>query len=376
MHDVIVLGTGGVGSAAMFHAARRGLKVLGLDRFPPGHDRGSSHGQTRIIRMSYFEHPDYVPLLRSAYRLWDELGEIGGQPLFQRTGLIYFGNPDGAVLKGLGASAHEHGLEVNQIDHEECTQRFPGYRCPDGAETMYEPDAGYLLVEDCVRAQLTEAVQAGAKHLHGADILSWRADGDGFVVETETGIHRASRLVITAGCWTKELLADLNIPLRILRKHLHWYATDDAGYAQSNGCPCFFFEANGGMFYGFPDIDGNGIKVAEHSGGVEIADPLNDSRDEEAEDTARIESFLRDCMPGVSMNRKRRETCFYTMSPDENFIVDRHPEHGNVVFAAGLSGHGFKFTSALGKTLVEMAIDGQTTDDVRFLGLERPGLQG
>lgn len=376
MHDVIVLGTGGVGSAAVFHAAQRGLDVLGLDRFPPGHDRGSSHGQTRMIRMSYFEHPDYVPLLRSAYRLWDELGILVGEQLFHRTGLLYFGDPNGVVMSGLKASAREHELTIDSLTEAECRKRFPAYTAPSRAEILLEPDAGYLLVEDCVKAHLTEAARSGAEHRYGETVLSWTVDHDSVVVRTDQQSYRAQRLIITAGSWTSGFLEELNVPLRILRKHLHWYTVEDDKFTETAGCPCFFYEAEGGMFYGFPDIDGGGLKVAEHSGGAEIADPLTDPREEEPKDTRRIQRFMQTHLPGVSMNRTRHEVCFYTMSPDENFIVDRHPDHPNVSFAAGLSGHGFKFASALGKTLVELVVDGETVDDVGFLGLGRPALSG
>lgn len=326
--------------------------------------------------MSYFEHPDYVPLLRSAYRLWDELGILVGERLFHRTGLLYFGDPNGVVMSGLKASAREHELTIDSLTEAECRKRFPAYTAPSRAEILLEPDAGYLLVEDCVKAHLTEAARSGAEHRYGETVLSWTVDHDSVVVRTDQQSYRAQRLIITAGSWTSGFLEELNVPLRILRKHLHWYTVEDDKFTETAGCPCFFYEAEGGMFYGFPDIDGGGLKVAEHSGGAEIADPLTDPREEEPKDTRRIQRFLQTHLPGVSMNRTRHEVCFYTMSPDENFIVDRHPDHPNVSFAAGLSGHGFKFASALGKTLVELVVDGETVDDVGFLGLGRPALSG
>lgn len=374
MYDAIVIGTGGAGSAALYHLARRGFKALGLDRFPPAHDRGSSHGQTRIIRLSYFEHPDYVPLLRDAYSLWDELSEIWGEHLFHRTGLIYFGDPNGVVIQGLLASAREHGLDMQSLKEAEAARLYPAYAAPKGAAILYEKNAGYLLVEDCVRAHMEEACRLGAKHRHGESVIRWKATGSSVVVSTDQQTYEAERLIVTAGCWTNQLLRELNVPLRLLRKHLHWYAAEPERFREDNGCPCFFHQADGGMFYGVPNIDGGGVKVAEHSGGVEISDPLVDEREEEVEDTRRIESFLQRYLPGVSMTRKRRDVCFYTMSPDENFIVDRHPEHDAVVFAAGLSGHGFKFTSVLGRTLAELAMDGKAEREIGFLGLNRPGL--
>jgi len=375
--DVIVLGTGGVGSAALYHLARRGVNCLGIDRFPPAHDRGSSHGETRMIRMSYFEHADYVPLLRTAYSLWDELGEARGETLFQRTGLAYFGAPGGPVLGGIKASSAKHGLHVELTPHEDSGLRFPGFRPPPGAEVLFEKNAGYLLVEYCVRAHLEEATRLGARHAHGEEIRSWSSANGRVVVETDRNRFEARSLIVTAGCWAESLLSGIGMKLRVLRKHLHWRAADSDAYRQSSGCPCFFFEAEGGYFYGFPDRNGGGVKVAEHSGGVEIQDPLEDPRAEDPDDTARIEKFLRRHLPGVSASRSiRREVCFYTMTPDEHFIVDRHPEHGNVCFAAGLSGHGFKFASILGCALADLATESKTRAPIGFLRLDRPGLKG
>jgi sarcosine oxidase len=373
-YDVIALGTGGVGAAALYHLANRGVRALGLDRFPPGHDRGSSHGESRIIRRSYFEHPDYVPLLESAYTLWDELAAIRGEALFHRTGQIYFGPPDGVVIPGALASAKKHGLDVQQISLREAEKEYPGYSAPEGATAVFERDAGYLLVEDCVRAHLEEAVKLGARHRHGETVQSWSATNSGVVVETDQGQYSAGRLIVAAGCWSSDLLSELGVRLPILRKHMHWYASDSNDYLESTGCPCFFCEVNGGYFYGFPKRGELGIKVAEHSGGREITDPLSDPRELDPSDVDRIETFLAQCLPGVSLRRTRHEVCFYTMSPDEHFIVDRHPEHDSVVFAAGLSGHGFKFTAALGKALAELALDGVASVDLDFLRLGRPGI--
>ena len=228
----------------------------------------------------------------------------------------------------------------------------------------------YLLVEQCVIAHIEQATQRGAEHRHGETVLNWSASERGVRVETDQGQYAAAKLVITAGCWAKDLLADLQIPLRIVRKHLHWYTVSHNQYRASGGCPCYFFEALGGYFYGCPAIGPAGLKVAEHSGGTEITDPLQDPRDPEHEDTRRIEAFLSRHIPGVSAKRVRHERCFYTMTPDEHFIVDRHPDHDSVVFSAGLSGHGFKFTAALGKTLAELVLGQEPSVDAEFLRLD------
>lgn len=374
MYDVIVIGIGGVGSAALYALASRGVKVLGLDRFPPGHDRGSSHGQTRIIRRSYFEHPDYVPLLNSAYTLWDELCRVRSSPLLTRTGIVYVGPPDSVVIGGVRDSANRHQINVEELTTTELSARFPGFAAAEQSAVLYEPDAGYLLVEDCVKAFAEQATGLGASLSCGETVLSWSAHETGVVVETDSRRYEASRLVITAGCWSRQLLAELNMSLRILRKHLHWYAANDLRYEQTASCPCFFYEALDGFFYGFPSHAGSGLKVAEHSGGQEITDPLLDDRHPDPADTQRVETFLQRFLSGVSSQRLRHDVCFYTMTPDGHFIVDHHPAHRNVVFAAGLSGHGFKFAPALGEILASLTLDGRYAGDLEFLSLQRAGL--
>ncbi len=371
MYDVIVIGTGGIGSATLFELARRGVKVLGIDRFPPGHDRGSSHGQTRIIRRSYFEHADYVPLLNLAYELWDDLCETSGEQLFHRTGLIYVGDALNPVIEGVLRSAETHRLDVEQLNVQESGERFPGFVVPDGASVLYEADAGYLCVEAAVETAIAEAKRGSAQTIHDTEVVDWSATDKGVVVETTTGRYEAEKLIVTAGCWARTLLSELTIPLRIVRKHLHWFATADDRYDESAGCPCFFYALGDEYVYGFPDTKNCGLKVSLHSGGTEISDPLTDDRSPEQEPTRQIVDFLCEYLPGVTSTQLRHEVCFYTMTPDAHFVIDRHPNHANVLFAAGMSGHGFKFAPAIGRVLTELTLDGETLTEIGFLGLAR-----
>lgn len=371
-HDLIILGTGGVGSAALFYAAERGLSVLGLDRFPPAHDRGSSHGETRMIRQSYFENPAYVPLLRASYRLWDDLVERTGEPLFHRTGVAYFGPPEGGLLSGVKASAGAHGIPLESVSAGELETRWPGFAKEDSMDVLFEPDAGYLRVEDCIAAYLREAVRIGAGHRHGETILGWEESGSGVEVRTDRGSYRADRLIVTAGCWSSQLLTGLGVPLKLLRKHLHWFEVDESLYGEASGFPCFAHERDGGCFYGFPST-GGGLKLAEHTGGEEIACPLEASREIDPADAERIARYRGRCFPRASATRVRHEVCFYTNTPDEHYLVDRIPGSERVAFAAGLSGHGFKNASALGHALVDLVTDAEPIADVGFLGVGRFG---
>ena len=374
MYDVIVIGTGGIGSSALYELSRRGVRALGIDQFPPGHDRGSSHGESRVIRRSYFEHVDYVPLLNLSYRLWDEFGDATGESFFQRCGIVYVGADDNEIIQGVLASAAAYQLDVQRMNHQEAAVRFPGFAIPAGATVVWEPDAGYLQLEPSIRAMISLAKQLGVESRHGIEVVGWQATNQRVVVETTGGRFEAKNLIVTAGCWARSLLADLNIPLRVLRKHLHWFRTNDGRYHQSQGCPCFFVAQNDNYIYGFPDY-GAGLKVAVHSGGTGVDDPLTDDRLPEPSDDQQIESFLAKYMPGVSSTRLRHEVCFYTMTPDGHFVIDRHPQYDNVVFAAGLSGHGYKFAPALGRVLTELALDGRCEVDIEFLSVERSALQ-
>jgi monomeric sarcosine oxidase len=371
-YDVIVLGLGGVGSAALYHVAQRGRRVLGLDRFSGGHDRGSSHGETRIIRQAYFEHADYVPLLLRAYQLWNDLERQVGETLFHQVGLLQVGPPEGQVVRGVLAAARQHQLAVDSLSGREVERRFPGIRVPSGHVGVFEPKAGYLKVERCVLSHLAAAKEAGAEAVHDAEIKSWEATASGIRVLTSAGEFTADRLIIAAGAWTGDFLGQAHLPpLRVLRKQVYWYTGNAPEYYETRGFPTFLFELPQGVFYGFPERDAGGLKVAEHSGGVEVVDPLHDPRLPDAADEGRVREFLATCLPGVGKERARYSTCFYTMSPDENFLVDRHPASERVVFAAGLSGHGFKFTSVLGEALADLALEGGTHLPIEFLSLRR-----
>jgi sarcosine oxidase len=373
--DVIVLGVGGVGSAALDHLARRGWRALGLDRFPPGHDRGSSHGRTRLIRQAYYEHPDYVPLMKRAYELWADLSARSGKTLYHQVGVLQVGRPDGIVLPGVLASARQHGLDIEEISSAQLAARFPGFRVPPPLAAVFERTAGYLDVEDCVQAAAEQAVAHGAVLQTGETVRDWRPDGQGVIVETERSAYRATALIISAGAWAGHLLRDLFIRFEVVRKSLYWYEAPEELYSPAHGAPGFIYETGIGNFYGFPRIDARGLKVAEHTGGLPVRDPLHVERSPDANETARIEAFKASYLPQATGPQLDFATCLYTLSPDRNFVVDRHPEYPQVVFAAGLSGHGFKFVPVLGEVLADLAQKGATAMPIDFLSCRRPALQ-
>lgn len=368
-YDAIVLGTGGVGSAALFHLASRG-RVLGLDRFHGAHNRGSSHGQTRMIREAYCEHPDYVPLVQRAYQLWKELEQRCGHQLYYEVGLLEIGPADGMVIPGVRRSAEQHRLQIENLSEKDVSGRFPGFRLPENALAVFEQRAGYLLVEQCVSAYLNEAEKLGAERKTEA-IIEWKDEGDSVFVRTGRESYSAGRLIITAGAWARELLGELGASLTVLKKLQNWFMTEDLRYRADNGCPAFLFELPQGIYYGFPQLDGRGVKVGEHTGGPEVSDPLNVDRSVDLPQQSRIEQFVGEFLPGVASTASDYSVCMYTMSPDEHFIVDCHPQNRRVCFAAGLSGHGFKFAPALGEALADLALEGKTSLPIKFLGCDR-----
>jgi len=371
MYDAVVIGLGAMGSAACWKLAARGARVLGLEQFEPVHDRGSSHGQTRICRKAYFEHPDYVPLLRQAYREWDALAQTVQRSLFERVGLVLFGRGASPVIQGVKRAADRHALAIERLSAAEARRRFVLYRPDDDMEALYEADAGYLRAEACVEALAKAAQTAGAELRYRTGVHGWSATGGVVRIQTASGEVEAARLVVTAGAWSARLLSGLGVELVVLRKMQLW-ARAGGAWTQRPG-PVFAFDDDG-FFYGFPPLEPGLIKVAEHSG-AEPTDPDAVDRSLRPQDQERVRGFVERRLVDVAPEFARHSVCLYTMSPDGHFIIDRHPEHEQVVFAAGLSGHGFKFAPVIGVALSELALDGASRLPIEFLARCRPALE-
>lgn len=359
-YDVIVLGLGGMGTAAALALARRGRRVLGLEQFAVGHDRGSAHGRTRVIRMAYYEHPDYVPLLRRAYDLWYELEQRTGRHLFTECGVLNIGPPDGEVVPGVLQAAEQHHLPVEGLDAAELRRRYPAFRLGDEYAGVLEPRAGFLHVEDCVSAHAEEARRLGAEFRENEPAMSWKADGGGVVVRTERDTYAADRLVITAGPWAGRVLAGLGLPLTVLRKVVLWIGTADDRLFTRDRFPIYLAETPNGFYYGFPVLDATGQKTARHDGGDVVADPSHVNRTVTDADEADCRAFLRAHLPDVNGPTQRASVCLYTVTPDHHFILDVHPEYPQIALAAGFSGHGFKFAPVVGEVMADLADAGRT----------------
>lgn len=370
-YDVIVLGVGGMGSAACQQLAGRGARVLGLEQFQLVHDRGSSHGETRIIRQAYFEHPDYVPLLLRTYELWRQLEQGTGHTLFDQVGLVMSGLAEGETISGAKNSAKLHQLAIEELTASDANRRWPAFSFPDEHAVVFEPVAGMLRVEACVQANLDRATEQGAEIHANEQVLSWTSTGNSVSVQTNRGQYSAGSLVITAGPWASRSLQGLGLPLQVLRKFVGWFPIRQGPYRADQGMPTYFFELPHGTFYGFPSIDGQTVKMAEHSGGQPVDDPTQVDRELHDLDLPRLSDFLQAHLPGLSPAPARHSVCQYTMTPDQHFIVDTHPQWPNVALAAGFSGHGFKFAPVIGEALADLALNRSTQLPIGFLSLGR-----
>lgn len=371
-YDVVVLGLGAMGSAAAYHLAGRGLAVLGLDRFRPPHTMGSTHGESRIIRQAYWEDPSYVPLLKRAFALWRDLEDGSGSTLLRETGILLMGVPDGEVVPGALDSAAKHGLDVEPLTRDEVRRRWPHFRPDDAMEAVLETKAGGLFPERCVDAHLRLAREAGARLRFDEPASSWRAGGDGVVVETGQGSYAADRLVVAAGAWSSKLLHEAGVALEVERQVQYWLApAEDSNRFRPDACPIFAFEpSEGELLYGFPDF-GSGVKAAVHHEGTTV-DPDRVDRDAVlADETAAFRKRLGRFAPALDVAPDKTAVCLYTNTPDRHFIIDRHPEHENVVVAAGFSGHGFKFSAVVGEAIADLVADEEPQNDLRLFRFDR-----
>lgn len=355
-YDVVVAGLGGFGSAAAAHLSARGVRVLGLDPRPGAHAEGSSHGETRIVRQVYFEGPTYVPLLRRTYELWAELADENGAPLLRRTGGLFLGRPDTRVFRGSLETAQHWDLEHEVLDAAEVHRRFPALRPPDGVAALYEPQAGSVRPESAVAAHLRRAAAAGAELRHDESVVGWSATGDGVRVETSRGAVETGALVLAPGRWAPELVR-LDLPLVVERRVQHWFAPPVVDDFRPGRLPVWIWDrADGTSMYGAPAQAGyDDVKAAVHFSTQQPAD---------AWQVDELAAALGELFPGLGSRHTREAACWYTLTPDENFVVGPHPESDRVVLACGFSGHGFKFTPVLGEVLADLATEGRTRFDL------------
>jgi sarcosine oxidase len=369
-YDVVVCGLGVMGSAALYHLARRGARVLGLDRFTAGHDRGSSHGETRIIRLAYFEHPSYVPLVRRAYALWRELETEAARKLLHVTGIAEVGPPDGGLVNGTLAAARLHDIPHELIAAPELMRRYPAFRLPPHYVGVVQPDGGFVEAEASVHALLALAQKHGAEIRFGEPVLAIEPLADKARVVTDNARIEAGNVIVAAGPWTSSLLPGATLPLRATRQVMAWFAPKVPADFSPERFPVFLLESAHGIHYGFPSF-GAGFKVAKHHHRDETVDPDKYDRTPSAEDEALIRAAVADHLPGADGRLVDARTCLYTVSPDGDFIVDRLPGAASVVIASPCSGHGFKFAPVIGEILADLAEGRPSRHDISRFRIDR-----
>jgi len=372
-HDAIVIGLGGMGSATAFHLARRGQRVLGLEQYELLHQRGSSHGHTRIIRLAYHEHPDYVPLLRRSYELWHDLEAAAGERLLVTTGSLEGGPESGATFRGALHAAELHDIRHEVLDAAQLRRRHPAYAgFAYTTRVVWQPDGGFLLAERTILAHVNGAKAAGADLRFEAPVAGWEPTADdGVRVRTADESFEADRLIICAGPWTRALvpqLADLAVPERQV---VAWLRPLQAELFEPERFPVFLIDVEEGSYYGFPTYDGHGFKFGWYHHFREPIDPDDSDRSTRPDDEAALRAFAERYFPDGAGPTERLTACIFTNTPDEHFVLDVLPDAPQVSVAAACSGHGYKFASVVGEIMADLATEGATRHDIGFLSLAR-----
>lgn len=375
MYDVIILGLGSMGSSTLYQLAKQGAKVLGIEQFGIGHDKGSHSGQTRIVRKAYFEHPDYVPLLERAYSGWEAIQEASGKELFYKTGLAYFGERNHPVMEGVHNASASYGIDLKVIENDQSAM----FSVPSDYKRIIEPDAGFALSEETIRTYVEEAIKHEAEIRMDEVVQGWQLKNGLIEVFTNKTTYKAERLVITAGAYTKQVLPQLSHRLNVTKQMVSWIKPRHSERVRIGKLPCWVLADQDypGIMYGFPILPqekygGNGLlKVAHHYPGEIITPEQQDEFDIEAE-KLKITGFLKKYMPEVLGEVVSMNSCLYTNTPDEHFILDYLPDtNKQVVIACGFSGHGFKFVPVVGEVLADLALKGGTEWPIDFLKLNR-----
>jgi len=368
--DAIVIGLGVVGSTAAWQLARAGQRVLALEQFELDHQLGSSYGSSRIIRYAY-DHPAYIPLARAAYPLWRELETESGEQLLQISGGLDFGPADDPGLLATRDTLREADVPCEWLDAEETAQRFPQFRLDENMMGLYQADGGILAASRCVLSAARMALKHGATLQTGARVTTIEPGTDSVTVRTATESFSAARLVISAGSWAGPLLRqlDLELPLQPTREQLFFFETQDPPAFLPERCPVFI-EHGTRHFFGVPNIDGCGFKAGVHTNG-EATDPDHTLRTVDDSLLEEIRGFFRRHLPLADSPLKSGRVCLYTMTPDEHFILDRHPQHAQIAIGAGFSGHGFKFGVVSGQILADLVSEGRSRLDISLFALSR-----
>ncbi len=377
-YDAIVLGVGSMGSSTCWFLAQRGFKVLGIEQFDISHDKGSHAGQSRIIRKSYFEHPDYVPLLERAYVNWKTIEEQTKSKIFNRSGVLYFGQKGNELTKGVNTSSGKYSLPLERPSVQQAQQQFPAFHIPSDYEVIFEPDAGFVTPERAILAYTEDAIKRGAVIQTRENVQSWKQEGSGIKVISDKGTYTCDKLIITAGGWTPKMIPALKSALSVTKQMIMWVNPKDWKPFSLGNFPCWILEdPERGSYYGFPILPTSqfggplGMKLAHHKPG-EPTDADNVDRNVTAGTEEDLIYVLKKYMPDAVGPILSLKSCLYTNSKDQNFIIDFLPGYDKrVTIATGFSGHGFKFVSVVGEILADLAMKGKTDLPIGFLSYSR-----
>ena len=370
-YDAIVIGVGGMGSAAVYHLARRGLKVLGLEKYSIPHEMGSSHGYSRMIRYTLQEHPSYVPLVRRSYELWHEMEETAGEELMVTTGSIRAGAPDSPFFLNAKEACDLHSIPYEILTASEVNKRFPGYRFPEEISSVYQADGGFLLPERCIVTHVQAAERAGADVHSQETVLDWEVRGDGVQVRTDRDTYTAGRLVVTVGPWAANLVPELAAYAVPERQVMGWFQPERPELYTAEIFPVFGVFTEEGRYYGFPSHAVPGFKIGRAHHLLQKVDPDAIDREVHPEDEEILRQAVNRYFPLAAGKLLDRKTCMYTNTPDEHFMIGTLPGQPQVSVAAGFSGHGFKFASVIGEIMADLAQNGATEHDINLFRLDR-----
>lgn len=361
-HEVIVLGLGAMGSAAMYELSHSKVQCLGIEQFTPAHDLGSSHGQTRAIRKAYYEHPDYVPLLLDAYNLWEKLEKKSHTELLVKTGLIHATDLDHEIYQGSRLSAQKHYLSFEEYNIIDLQVKYPSMRFDDNHNALFEPDGGYLWVERAIETFQQNVHTKYAQMRFEERVLEIQPEADKLILITNKGMYTCDQLVLASGPWARSFLPDM--PVQACRTTYHFFE-----HPAAKDMPVFFFNTKeDNWLYGFPPIDGR-MKVAYHHAG-DPCDAKTVRRTVEPSEIKRIEKEARGYVPKLGKHISSH-VCMYTMSPDGHFILGRCPDNDRIVVASGFSGHGFKFAPVVGQAIRDLVSNKDSIHNIDFFSPSR-----
>lgn len=363
-YDVVIVGAGSMGMAAGYYLSKQGIKTLLLDSHNPPHDKGSHHGTTRIIRHAYGEGSQYVPMVLRAQELWEQLQQEANQELFLQTGVLCAGAPESAFTNEAIQSGREYSLPIEVLSSKEMEYRWRGFTFPEGYFGCFEPKAGVLYSEKCIQAFRDLGTANGMTLLPYTKVEKVEVHANGGTIQTASDTYYADFIVMSAGAWSGKLLDELglNLPLQPTRKTVSWFECDRELF-EPGLFPAFSVDTLHGQYYGFPDIGGSGLKIGRHDGGKKV-DPDGWIVPYGSDDEAEIRPFLEKFMPRANGSLLKGSTCLYTFTPDENFILDQHPEFPHLFISAGFSGHGFKFSSVIGEIISQVITKGKSNFDL------------